>query len=224
MDEAEILPVAGPATLTIFVSMNRPGSIAMARDGARAFVECLPFDVGREAADSVALVVSELVTNALRHAGGSCVLSLAALPDAVEVAVGDSSLVRPQWRISDRVGGGGFGWPMVHRLARSVTVTGRAGGGKTVRAMVPCGAGRTASDSSRTRLCPWAPPTAAPQAHQTERGTAGSHGESGQAHWDRSACVCPGQCANRPPMIAASQFLRARVRFSSPAPREIPRP
>lgn len=150
MDEAEILPVAGPATLTIFVSMDRPGSIAMARDGARAFVECLPFDVGREAADSVALVVSELVTNALRHAGGSCVLSLAALPDAVEVAVGDSSLVRPQWRISDRVGGGGFGWPMVHRLARSVTVTGRAGGGKTVRAVVPCGAGRTASDSSRT--------------------------------------------------------------------------
>ncbi|MFF5585940.1 hypothetical protein [Streptomyces hygroscopicus] len=35
MDEVEILPVAGPATLTIFVSMNRPGSIAMAREGAR---------------------------------------------------------------------------------------------------------------------------------------------------------------------------------------------
>lgn len=42
------------------------------------------------------LVVSELVTDALRHAGGTCTLDLTAHPDSIEVAVHDPSPQTPR--------------------------------------------------------------------------------------------------------------------------------
>lgn len=48
-------------------------AVADARDTARAFLTCLRQPaVAPDAADAVVLVVSELVTNALRHGGGRC--------------------------------------------------------------------------------------------------------------------------------------------------------
>ena len=74
------------------------------------------------------LVVSELVTNALRHGGGTCTLSLTAHPDSIEVAVHDHSPKAPRMRTPDlNDGTGGFGWPMVNRLARATTVNRQAG-------------------------------------------------------------------------------------------------
>ncbi|MFB0631290.1 ATP-binding protein [Streptomyces sp. AB3(2024)] len=112
--------------------------VAEARDAVRAVLDGLHQPVmAAEAADTVVLVVSELVTNAVRHGGGTCTLELTAHEESVEVAVHDSSPHAPRMRTPDLHGGtGGFGWPMVNRLARATAVTRRASGGKTVSALL----------------------------------------------------------------------------------------
>ncbi|MFD7095808.1 ATP-binding protein [Streptomyces xanthophaeus] len=110
-------------------------AVAEARQAARAFLEVLgqPAVAGEEA-DAVVLVVSELVTNALRHGGGAYALRFAARPGAIEVAVGDPSPRMPRMRTPDLVEGtGGFGWHMVNDLAHRVVITPGLDGGKTVR-------------------------------------------------------------------------------------------
>ncbi len=73
-------------------SVRSTTSVARARERARDFLEGLaPPTVAAEDADTVVLVVSELVTNAVRHAGGACTLGLTARPDSIEVAVDDPS-------------------------------------------------------------------------------------------------------------------------------------
>ncbi|MFJ9824707.1 ATP-binding protein [Streptomyces sp. NPDC101160] len=86
------------------------------------------------------MVASELFTNALRHTRGTCTLELTAHPDSTEVTARDPSPQVPCMRTPDLIGGtGGFGWPMVNRLARATHVTAApaGGGGKTVRALLP---------------------------------------------------------------------------------------
>jgi anti-sigma regulatory factor (Ser/Thr protein kinase) len=79
--------------------------------------------------------VSELVTNALRHAGGVSALRLAAGPRTLRVTVEDPSGDRPQQRRPDLTGrSGGFGWPMIQSLADTVTVLSAPDGGKAVLA------------------------------------------------------------------------------------------
>ncbi|MEV6537374.1 ATP-binding protein [Streptomyces sp. NPDC051639] len=112
-------------------------SIARARESARSFLEGIG-PIGDDAATSVVLVVSELVTNALRHGGGAYPLDLVAHPDSIEVAVHDHSSQAPRMRTPELNGTGGFGWPMVNRLARATAVTPRRpSGGKTVSALRP---------------------------------------------------------------------------------------
>ncbi|MEU7005664.1 ATP-binding protein [Streptomyces sp. NPDC046332] len=126
-------------TMSVDVATDRPaGSVAVACDSARSFLEGLVPALASEAAETVVLVVSELVTNALRHGGGTCTLDLAARPDGIEVAVHDPSPHAPRMRTPDlEVGTGGFGWPLVNRLATATSVTRRATGGKTVSALLP---------------------------------------------------------------------------------------
>ncbi|MFD9381311.1 ATP-binding protein [Streptomyces sp. NPDC059999] len=113
-------------------------AVAEARQAARVFMGSLMPSVDAEHADTVVLVVSELVTNALRHGGGTHTLHLTAHPDTIEVAVDDSSPRMPRMRTPDLVHGtGGFGWHMVNDLARATVVTPRPEGGKTVRALLP---------------------------------------------------------------------------------------
>lgn len=93
-------------TMSVDVTTVRStASIAGTRDSTRNFLDRLVRPLAAETADTVVLVVSELVTNALRHAGGT----------------------------------GGFGWPMVNRLASASTtaVARRPSGGKTARAVLP---------------------------------------------------------------------------------------
>ncbi|MFD3548660.1 ATP-binding protein [Streptomyces sp. NPDC058655] len=113
-------------------------AVAGARESARTFLEGLRRPpVAPDAADTVVLVVSELVTNALRHGGGTCTLDLTAHPDTIEVAVHDASPQPPHVRTPDLHGSsGGFGWVMVNRLARATAVTSRTCGGKTVSAVL----------------------------------------------------------------------------------------
>ncbi|MFJ4771257.1 ATP-binding protein [Streptomyces uncialis] len=112
-------------------------AVADARESTRTFLEGLVRPIKDAAADTVVLVVSELVTNALRHSGGTCTLDLTAYPDAIEVAVHDPSPRMPGMRTPDLTGGtGGFGRHMVDHLARTTAVTRRPTGGKTVSALL----------------------------------------------------------------------------------------
>ncbi|MFH9723661.1 ATP-binding protein [Streptomyces sp. NPDC017254] len=126
-------------TMSLDVATDRSaGSVARARDSARRFLEGLVPAPAPEVADTVILVVSELVTNALRHGGGVCTLDLTARPDGINVAAHDPSPQVPRMRTPDLNGGtGGFGWPMVNRLAAATSVTRPASGGKTVSAFLP---------------------------------------------------------------------------------------
>ncbi|MFD9357541.1 ATP-binding protein [Streptomyces sp. NPDC060031] len=114
-------------------------AVAEARQAARTFLEGLGQSaIAPEHADAVILVVSELVTNALRHGGGTYTLRLAAHPGTIEVAVEDPSPRPPRMRTPDLVDGtGGFGWHMVNDLALATAVTPSPEGGKTVRALLP---------------------------------------------------------------------------------------
>ncbi|MFE9664135.1 ATP-binding protein [Streptomyces sp. NPDC005955] len=87
------------------------------------------------------LVTSELVTNALTHGGGVTSFEAAVVPDGVRLTVCDRSEALPAAR--GRGGfprphlGGGYGWPLIVRLAREISVTRLPEGGKAVRALVP---------------------------------------------------------------------------------------
>ncbi len=89
-------------------------SAALAREIVRAVL------TGNDAAatevvDDVVLVVSELVTNAVRHANGPIVLEVQRHSDGVEVGVEDASPVLPHPRSGDEEGGRGL--PIVDALA-----------------------------------------------------------------------------------------------------------
>ncbi|MCL7490247.1 MULTISPECIES: ATP-binding protein [Streptomyces] len=113
-------------------------AVGPARHLASGYLEQLEPSVERDTREAVILVVSELVTNAVRHAGGkTCTLRLRAGPESVVVTVGDSSPVLPRPRTPDVTGeGGGFGWSMVCRIATAVEIR-REQAGKTVTAIVP---------------------------------------------------------------------------------------
>ncbi|MCC0093270.1 ATP-binding protein [Streptomyces flavotricini] len=120
-------------------ALHSLSAVAGARQAARAFLESLgQLAFGPEQAGTVVLVVSELVTNALRHGCGACTLCLTAHPSCIEVAVEDPSPRMPRIRTPDLVDGtGGFGWHMANDFSLTAVVTRGPGGGNTVRALLP---------------------------------------------------------------------------------------
>ncbi|MFF4185092.1 ATP-binding protein [Streptomyces sp. NPDC001691] len=115
-----------------------PATPAEARDAARTFLSALVPRPSRENAENVVLVVSELVTNAVRHAGGAIALRFAADRSTLHVSVRDPSPDPPRERPPDLTGyEGGFGWPLVRHLARSVSVIPCVDGGKDVCVALP---------------------------------------------------------------------------------------
>ncbi|MFI0151553.1 ATP-binding protein [Streptomyces lydicus] len=117
----------------VILEDDSPAGIPRARGVARAFADGLDPAPASEAAETLALVVSELATNALRHGGSHYTLELSATADAVNVAVSDLNPAPPRERTPDLNGGtGGFGWHMIRRLTDNVTVTPRPGQGKTI--------------------------------------------------------------------------------------------
>ena len=73
----------------------------------------------RDTFADVALLASELVTNAVRHANGDVALSLRLDRDRVRVAVRDSSDVKPIMGDLADAHDGGWGLHIVDRLASS---------------------------------------------------------------------------------------------------------
>lgn len=115
----------------------RPGAAAEARSAARAFLDGLSPQVGVRVAENLLLMVSELVTNAIRHAGGALEVRFSSTPASLHVAVDDASPAVPRLRQPDWTGrSGGFGWSMVHKIADSLAVRPRGDGGKTVVAVL----------------------------------------------------------------------------------------
>lgn len=84
----------------------------------------------------VLLVVSELVTNAVRHAGGVTGFRLEVGMGTVTVAVQDASPAPPRPLPTDAREPGGFGWHLVQELSADVQVHVHSTG-KTVWAAVP---------------------------------------------------------------------------------------
>ncbi|MEU8843103.1 ATP-binding protein [Streptomyces roseus] len=113
---------------------------ASARDAARAFLARagrLRAPAGNESVDNVLLVVTELVTNAIRHTVGPCALHLELLDHSVDVCVTDRSPEPPRPRTPGTGGTGGWGWFLVKRLATHIRVKPLPEGGKTICAELP---------------------------------------------------------------------------------------
>ena len=102
-------------------------SDARAPGAARRFVRRLAW-IG-EPRDVVELLVSELVTNAVRHARGDIEVRIGTIRDRIRVGIGDASPTRPA--IRDPNLEGGHGLRLVEVLADRWGVDQRAGG-KTV--------------------------------------------------------------------------------------------
>ncbi|MFF3749282.1 ATP-binding protein [Streptomyces sp. NPDC002018] len=113
-----------------------PSGAAEARAMACSLLERFEPKVPERTAGDVLLVVSELVTNAVRHAGGVTGFRVSACAGEVEIAVRDASPLLPVGREHGQDWlPGGYGWPLVQRLAE-VTVTVLGDGGKLIRALV----------------------------------------------------------------------------------------
>ncbi|MFE1895122.1 ATP-binding protein [Streptomyces yangpuensis] len=110
-----------------------------ARDVARGFLLAAAPE-GGSGVDDVLLVVSELITNAVRHAGGVTGFRLKTDAGSVTVAVHDASPLPPRPLPLDATKPGGFGWHLVQELSVDVEVDVHAAG-KTVTAVVPCSTG-----------------------------------------------------------------------------------
>ncbi|MCZ4119935.1 ATP-binding protein [Streptomyces sp. H39-S7] len=75
------------------------------------------------AAQDILLVVSELVTNSIRHTAGPCLLSLRADDDTVRISVHDSSRALPEFFAPDPTRIGRHGWEIINQLCSRVRIT-----------------------------------------------------------------------------------------------------
>lgn len=100
---------------SLSVPLRDPGDVATAR--ARAVDAAAGWDVDGDVLDVLALVVSELATNAVLHAGDQAELRLRQAPSALVVEVLDASPVTPRRRASDAESESGRGVAVVAALA-----------------------------------------------------------------------------------------------------------
>ncbi|MEU2392701.1 ATP-binding protein [Streptomyces sp. NPDC007369] len=117
--DTEAAATARSATLHFFANAARAGR-----------------PVARTTADIALLVVSELVTNAVRHTAGPCSLHLARSEGGVDIDVADTSPDPPVQRPPHVEGVGGWGWILVNHLTQDLAVQPTPDGGKTIHARV----------------------------------------------------------------------------------------
>ncbi|MEU8588919.1 ATP-binding protein [Streptomyces sp. NPDC048664] len=99
-------------------------------------------DQADQAVTDLLLVTSELVSNAFRHGGGLVAFQAAVTPEGVRIGVHDRSGEIPPVAFGSGalpVGhqGGGYGWPLIIKLARDISIERCAAGGKVVSVLVP---------------------------------------------------------------------------------------
>ncbi|MFI6039429.1 ATP-binding protein [Streptomyces sp. NPDC051315] len=119
---------------------------ASARAYARAVVDARWNASARPAREEdvidLLLVVSEMVSNAIRHGGGLAGFEVTPVHDGIRLAVHDHSDVVPSVAYGSGAlpsvhHGNGYGWPLIIRLARDISIDRRPSGGKTIRVFVP---------------------------------------------------------------------------------------
>lgn len=121
-------PLTPSATCLVVALPGGPRSPAAARRIAAGWLEAAECT---RTADAV-LIVSELVTNAVRHTRGPCLLILAEHGGSLDIAVSDHSEDMPD--VHRPAGGdqrGGFGLEIMRHLGDSLRVVPRIGG-KTI--------------------------------------------------------------------------------------------
>ncbi|MEI5011016.1 ATP-binding protein [Streptomyces sp. PmtA] len=116
---------------------GRPATASAARERVRRLLDGHPgAPLQPRVVNDVLLVTSELVTNALRHGGGIAAFHAELDGGTVRISVTDRSTAPPSSAPRrDVTTPGGFGWPLVRRLSRSVTIT-PTRDGKTVEAVL----------------------------------------------------------------------------------------
>ncbi len=128
---------AGPSLVTERASLTVTDAVEVA--DARSFADRMMDSWDRaELADTVALLVSELVTNALVHTEGPATLELRRQPDRIRVLVTDEHTRLPRAQPADEDATGGRGMVLVDALATEWGVE-PSGTGKTVWAELRTG-------------------------------------------------------------------------------------
>lgn len=147
-DTTDMEPTDGITTASSGVTAPggpAPGAVTSAAT-ARAYAESVAracWGAGRgvreEDVVDLLLVVSELVTNAIRHGDGLAGFEVRPVGEGMWIAVHDNSAVVPRaaYAFPTRHHGSGYGWPLVARLARDIVVDRRPEGGKTISVLVP---------------------------------------------------------------------------------------
>lgn len=116
----ELVLAAGLVDVVAQASVVRhlPPKPESARDARRTVTELLERWRCGQLVDDMALLVSEVVTNAIAHAGTPIDLSVELLPDRLRIAVYDGSGATPQRRHVDTDATGGRGMFLVETLAQ----------------------------------------------------------------------------------------------------------
>lgn len=132
-EEEETLPVGAAQAVYVCTSFQ-------ARQLTRDFLATLAPPPSPETTETFLLVVSELVTNALRYGNGVTDFQVGATRNTLTVDVGDSSSALPRERAPGSFEGGesgGFGWPIIRHLAHDITIRLRHNNGKIIHAGIP---------------------------------------------------------------------------------------
>lgn len=121
-----------PAPIAWSIQTRWPSDPRHVRDARRFVAERLDADALGSFADTVGLVVSELVTNAVRHANSPFRVTVARDGDRIVVEVHDESPSPPALHPQDPSALGGRGLHLVSALSVDWGVTPHPRGGKTV--------------------------------------------------------------------------------------------
>jgi serine phosphatase RsbU (regulator of sigma subunit)/anti-sigma regulatory factor (Ser/Thr protein kinase) len=126
---ADLRTPGAPATAPAQADLVLAADLAAVRR-ARHFVRhhCVSAGVGDDVADTVALLTSETVTNAIIHGRSEARLRAMVLPDAVRVEIGDDNARHPKRAERNDQALDGRGLDIVQLLARDWGVQDEAGG------------------------------------------------------------------------------------------------
>jgi anti-sigma regulatory factor (Ser/Thr protein kinase) len=120
----------------VFTLDGGNGTIAAARHLTRAFLDELDPALPTVVTMDALTLVSELATNAVRHAPGPCTLYLvydSSGAGELTIAISDTSTSPPAPRVPDlNAGTGGLGWHLIQRLTTQIRIHPVPPWGKTI--------------------------------------------------------------------------------------------